>query len=53
MNPLRWSVNNRPEPRSVGLLTNGLLIVAALTGAAAGLMVLEVATRNWPTGGTR
>ena len=54
---MRWSVNNPPSPRTVGIAVRAFLCAATILGAAAvtvgALAAAEIATRKWPTGGAR
>ena len=49
-NPLRWSVQNRPDRRLVQIaLWTAVLVPGVIVGIVAAIAA-EVVTVNWPTG---
>ena len=52
-NPLRWGVQNRPEPRLVQIaLWTAVLVPGVIVGVVAAIAA-DVLTVNWPSGGEK
>ena len=49
-NPLRWGVQNRPEPRLVQIALWTVVLVPGVIVGVVAAIAAEVATVNWPTG---
>ena len=50
VNPLLWSVQNRPTPTAVRVFVWVAVGVPAFAGALTALAIADIVTRKWPSG---